>query len=316
MTSKSFLKRGFRFFLRPVLSIALLGALAYSIGSAEIVSGMQTVRWDFLALVVAILASHVLFVTPRWASILSSLGYPLHSSSLIGSVFTGFLFNQVLPTGVGGDAFRVWRANQLGVPLEVGIHSVLLDRAAGVLVVLAGTAILLPFARSDVRATLLLPVGILMAGCICLSMALWSFGALQSVALSVLVRVQVIVAEFNASVRLLIRRPGMMLLILGLSAIGQLIVVAAIGFLAVAMNIDISLLDLTIISFGATLAGTIPISIAGWGLREGAVVFLFSLYGVPAGTAFTVSILFGASLLIASAPGALTLLRAGRTRPV
>ena len=62
------------------------------------------------------------------------------------------------------------------------------------------------------------------------------------------------------------------------------------------------------ISFGAMLAAAIPISLAGWGVREGALVFLFGLYGVPAGTAFAISILFGACLVIASAPGILVLI--------
>src|SRR5436190_1580449 len=41
------------------------------------------------------------------------------------------VFNQVLPTAVGGDVVRAWRCHQLGPSLAVAIRSVLLDRVCG-----------------------------------------------------------------------------------------------------------------------------------------------------------------------------------------
>jgi hypothetical protein len=51
-------------------------------------------------------------------------------------VFVGFFFNQVLPTGVGGDAVRAWRCSRVGIGLGTAIRSILLDRACGYLVLL------------------------------------------------------------------------------------------------------------------------------------------------------------------------------------
>ena len=76
------------------------------------------------------------------------------------------------------------------------------------------------------------------------------------------------------------------------------------------MGISLPALDLALITFISTLAATVPISIAGWGIREGALVYLFGLYGVRPETAFAVSILFGFALTLSSAPGALFILRA------
>jgi uncharacterized protein (TIRG00374 family) len=135
------------FTIRTALSGLLIGGLIYHIGSSAIIDEMQSVRWQILALVIALLAGHVLIVTPRWASILRALGYRISSFTLVGSVFLGFLFNQLLPTAVGGDVIRAWRARQLGVPWSVAIHSVLFDRASAVLVVFVGASLLLPFAE-------------------------------------------------------------------------------------------------------------------------------------------------------------------------
>ena len=132
--------------IRAILSISLIAALAYHIGSGEIIGRLRTVSWQALAGATLVLATSVFLVTPRWAVILSVLGFRTSWNALIGSVFLGFLFNQLLPTAVGGDVLRAWRAKQLGAPWETSIYSVLLDRATGVLISLLGAAALLPVA--------------------------------------------------------------------------------------------------------------------------------------------------------------------------
>jgi hypothetical protein len=52
------------------------------------------------------------------------------------------------------------------------------------------------------------------------------------------------------------------------------------------------------------LIAMIPISVAGWGLREGAFVLVFGLLGVPAAVCLTVSVTLGIAVLIAYAPAA------------
>jgi uncharacterized membrane protein YbhN (UPF0104 family) len=56
----------------------------------------------------------------------------------------GLFFNQVLPTGVGGDAVRAWRCRKLGIDLGAAIRGILLDRFCGYLVLVAVYAASLP----------------------------------------------------------------------------------------------------------------------------------------------------------------------------
>ena len=139
-------KRSFGSIIRAILSISVIVVLVYHIGSGEIIGRLRTVSWEALAGATLVLATSVLFVTPRWSVILSVLGFRISWRALIGSVFLGFLFNQLLPTAIGGDVLRAWRAKQLGAPWETSIYSVLLDRATGVLFSLLGAAALLPVA--------------------------------------------------------------------------------------------------------------------------------------------------------------------------
>ena len=49
----------------------------------------------------------------------------------------------------------------------------------------------------------------------------------------------------------------------------------------------------------------VPISLAGWGIREGAMVGLFMLAGADKSQILAVSILYGITLIISSLPGGL-----------
>jgi uncharacterized membrane protein YbhN (UPF0104 family) len=49
-----------------------------------------------------------------------------------------------------------------------------------------------------------------------------------------------------------------------------------------------------------SLAQLIPVSIAGWGVREGAVVSLFALMGLDPSISLVVSLLWGRSIVLAA----------------
>jgi uncharacterized membrane protein YbhN (UPF0104 family) len=307
MRSHSF-KRKFGLLVRSVLSIALIGGLAYHIGTREIFVQINAIRWQTMTLVVIVLASNVLIVTPRWALILAALGHKIRSATLIGSVFLGFLLNQLLPTAVGGDVLRALRARELGVPLDLAVHSVLIDRAVGVLVSLVGAAALLPFAETSVRQSLDWIVGAVAAAAIIGFFVLWALCRLPTLPIPVNGGLQRGLVGLRRSAWTLVTTPGAGPPIFMLAILGQFLLVVAVWLFANELHIAVAPTDITIITFVSTLAAAIPISIAGWGVREGTLVFLFGLYGIPPDVSFALSILLGASLALASAPGALVLL--------
>jgi len=296
--------------IRLVLSVGLIGGLVYHIGSADIMAQLSRVRWPVVAFVILVLASSVLVVTPRWTVILTALGYRLRWSKLVGSVFLGILFNQLLPTIVGGDVLRALRVRSLGVPLDVSIHSVLLDRATGVLVSLVGAAALLPFAHPHTgQTTLRWIIGVAavigISGCV----VLWGLGHVRILKIPFVGRMQRELISLGRSASALAGNPSAAAAVFLLACANQSLPIVAIWLLAGDLLVSLPLVDIAFITFVASLAATLPISVAGWGIREGALVFLFGLYGVQPQTAFTISVLYGASLAISAAPGALVLLR-------
>jgi hypothetical protein len=53
------------------------------------------------------------------------------------------------------------------------------------------------------------------------------------------------------------------------------------------------------------LVTSLPISVAGWGVREGAMVVAFGYVNVPAESAFAMSVLFGLTMLMSGIPGSI-----------
>jgi glycosyltransferase 2 family protein len=309
-------KRSFGSIIRAILSISIIGALVYHIGSGEIVGRLHTVTWEALAGATLVLATSVFFVTPRWSVILSVLGLRISWRALIGSVFLGFLFNQLLPTAIGGDVLRTWRAKQLGAPWEISIYSVLLDRATGVLFSLLGAAALLPVATFHQGQAQLGWVVAAVAGLLGIGLIImWAFSLFRHKPIPLFMGFHAALVGLHDSIWKFAKRPGAVLAIIVLAGLNQMLPVAAIFICAKAVGVSLPASDIALITFISTLAATIPISVAGWGIREGTLVYLFGLYGIRADTAFAVSILYGFALTLSSAPGAFFIWRMGSKPP-
>jgi uncharacterized membrane protein YbhN (UPF0104 family) len=78
----------------------------------------------------------------------------------------------------------------------------------------------------------------------------------------------------------------------------------AIVIICLSLNARLSLIDGFATVPAAMLIATIPLSINGWGLREGAMIACLALAGVQASEAFVASVLFGVGQFVVALPGA------------
>ncbi|MDA0241741.1 MAG: UPF0104 family protein, partial [Proteobacteria bacterium] len=62
------------------------------------------------------------------------------------------------------------------------------------------------------------------------------------------------------------------------------------------------------------LITTIPISVAGWGVREAAMQFALGFVGVDEQSAVILSLVLGVAILVASIPAAILWLKSGYRR--
>ena len=85
----------------------------------------------------------------------------------------------------------------------------------------------------------------------------------------------------------------------------------SILLIAIAIGLHASWWEILVLTPFPLFLSLLPISIGGWGVREGAIVVAFSLVGIGAAQSLAVSFAFGAAIIVASLPGAIVWLLSG-----
>jgi uncharacterized membrane protein YbhN (UPF0104 family) len=258
----------------------------------------------FVAATLVVLAAASAIVAARWHLILKANAASPGRGTLLKLVFVGLFFNQVLPTGIGGDAVRAWRCRKLGIGLGAAVRSILLDRACGYFVLIFLYASVLPslinfYPQTHQRVAI---VGVFSAGMV---------GLLALVTLDYLPRairrVRAIgpLIELSRESRRLLVNPKLGSAVLGLSVITIALTVIAFPLAADAVGSHLPLEDWIIIVPPVTLLQLLPVSLAGWGVRELALVVALGPFGVPAESALATSLLMGFCAILVGLPGSL-----------
>jgi uncharacterized membrane protein YbhN (UPF0104 family) len=225
----------------------------------------------------------------------------------------GVFFSQTLPSSVGGDATRIWLLGKQST-WRVAAYSVLLDRVIGVVALALLVVLCLPFTldlvRSPVGRAALLIIGF---GCIAAGVV---FVALSWQRLHFLRRwspTQHLAAAAGIAWSIL-RSPSSVITIFGLSIAIHLITALAAWCIARAVGADLPLLYALYLVPPVILLTVIPISIAGWGVREGAMVVAFGYAGLVESDGLITSLLFGVGYLLLGMVGALVWVLTGSDR--
>ena len=111
-----------------------------------------------------------------------------------------------------------------------------------------------------------------------------------------------------AAVLLAAAAGGAVLLLSAAAVAGHLVV-----FLVAAQSVGVDLTPQQLVPVGALvlLGAAVPLSLAGWGPREGVAAWAFTAFGSTAAVGLTVAVTFGVLALVATLPGVLVL---GRRR--
>ena len=89
-----------------------------------------------------------------------------------------------------------------------------------------------------------------------------------------------------------------------------------VWLIAQSVGVEISIGECLILVPVVVLFSMVPVSIAGWGIREGSMVVALGLVGVDRAPALAVSVLFGLALAVSGLPGAVLWLKSTQTTAV
>ena len=299
--------------LKAGVSLALVTILALTVDVSASWTVMGRLSPGVALAAAAMLAATTVITAARWWLVMAVLGSPIAIRQAVALMFMGNLFSQALPTSFGGDALRVWYARQRGAPYQAAISGVLLERASGLLglaaVVAAG--LLHMGARVDLLALRIL----LFAALPAIAGALVALALADRIALVGRVAALRPLAQLAVDTRRAIFVAPVFASLLALSVVGH--VTGGLTVYVLAQGLGVALAPGAAVALvpAVVLITLFPVSLAGWGVREGAMVLMLSFAGVRADAALALSVLFGLSLIVAALPGAVVWLM-WRVRPL
>ena len=287
------------------LSLALTTLMLYFVLRGidrRVISQLLTAQHgNLLAAAAVLIVSQIILGGLRWGTVLSAMckTRPPALLSLVAIFYASTFFN-ALPIGtVGGDIARVWLARRFSLSVRQIVLSVLLDRVLviGALIILA--VVTLPTVAHPLAARASF------AGVVILLAVAAGFLLLQPIERIVGrwrdVWLMSSVLHTSEELRLTMQRGGLLALVYAMLA-------AASGALAAycisrSLGIDVGLMAMIAVMSFVAFATALPISLAGWGVREVSLVALLGLLGVDREAALALSIEFGIICTLMSLPG-------------
>jgi uncharacterized membrane protein YbhN (UPF0104 family) len=281
--------------LRLAIGGTALWFLGRHVGAAPFEDGLRAVTWQAVVAAVTLTALTTVCSAWRWRVVARALGVDIGLPGAVCAYYRSLFLNSVLPGGVLGDAHRaVAHGRRTG---DVA-RAVAWERLCGQVIQAVVTAVVLLTLPSPARPALpYVLAGIAgVAGCAALVLC----GAARR-GRSRLTRVARAVA---ADLRRGLLAPGVWP---QLTLASVLVVAGHTATFVIAARVagcTAPLGELVALLMVVQTAVVIPLSIGGWGPREGAAAWAFAAAGLGAATGVTVATLYAVLMLAAVAPGA------------
>ena len=277
--------------VRLLGGVAILVVLAVQLGAEPFLDGLRST--DPVALLVALVvtAGTTWCCAWRWSLLSERLDVAVPVRTAYRLYYRSQLLNATLPGGVLGDLHRGIDHGRSSGALGRALRSVLWDRASGQAVQVALAILALLLVPAAVRADL---------GWLLLAVA----AALVAIAAMLPARVRrAAAAELREVVAARAVLPRVVLASV-LAAAGHVVV-----FVVVARSVGVtaSLPELAALGLVVLVAAALPLSVAGWGPREGAAAWIFGAAGLGTATGLSVAVAFGVVSVVATLPGLLAL---------
>ena len=279
-----------------VILIAIVWLLWRAVDWGEALSLLQSADVSWLVAAALALSAQTVLSALRWRITAAQLGIEISIPEALREYYLSQVVNQSLPGGVVGDASRAVRARgQAG--LLVSGQAVVFERLAGQMGLLAilGFGLLAALTvptGMDWPTWLVVPMFIAIIIVACIALGLWWQAATDTA-----------LGRSVQRFRYAVMGKDVWHLQVVLSLGTAICNVAAFAFCAASLGVALPVLAATALVPLILFAMVLPLSISGWGLREGAATVLFPLVGASPSAGLTVSVVFGLVFLSTVLPG-------------
>jgi hypothetical protein len=291
--------------IKILISVALLYLALRKVNLSELASRINFSSLGWIGLAIAVTFLQIFIGVLRWCQIGAECHAPLPTRQAMRFNLIGTFFNQTLPSSIGGDAVRLWLVARGGAGWRAATYSIFVDRAIGLIALAIIIVASLPWSYNLIgdpqgRSALLFVDFAALAG----GMGFLVLGALRWPWLKRWWGTHHIYACAVIANRVIFSRArGPKVAVLSLLVHVLAVVVAWCVVQSIAAPAGFSQVFQLIPPI--MLITMLPISIAGWGVREATMGLAFGYAGLMMSEGVNVSLLFGAVSFIVGAFGGL-----------
>jgi uncharacterized protein (TIRG00374 family) len=308
MNSKQ-LKYRISYALRLVIGFVLLWLLLSAIDLEEARRLFYNIRLDWIAAAAGLIAGLRALMSLRWKYVLASQGIDVPFLELLRITFIGTFFGHFMPGGVGIDLVRGYELVRLERRAADVATTLILDRFIGVwsmfAIALLGAIIatrsdgLSGFVAPLIVIQILFVVGWMLAGPLARR---WSAPTDPGETLKARIQAKLIAMAHSLTDAGRMRTIFPTVAALALTVqLGRCLMYFCIFR---AFSAEIAFLDCIALIPIVSVVTLIPISVAGLGVREGALVVLFGLVGVPEEISVSAGLVSHLLYVLVALPGA------------
>ncbi len=300
------MKRKLGTVLRIAISLGLLAFLIYRNKSnfSNMLGAIRDLNIYYLVAALVFYFIAISFIVFRWGILLKAHGYYISGLFLWQTALIGFFYNNLLPTSVGGDFYRVYDLKQnKSVPVNEGIASVVMERIIGTftsftLLVISYFLGLFGYLSKNAALGLLISILVIML----FFMVLFMPGIFRINVLlkkyRIFSRIRPRLKEFHEILISYRYKIKYLLISYLFSIIIQVFFLISYNSISMALGLELKFhIFIFVIPFVA-LASSVPITIGGIGIRENALVFAIASFGISQGRAILFSLMLLAIILI------------------
>lgn len=295
--------------LRVGITLVLIGLVLYWLDLRQFGDVLASSNWWWVVPATLLQLTLTLLSAKRWQAILTNFRIRTSLGSLIQLAFIGSFFNLCLPSAIGGDVFRAfYLSKRTARSMTTTLMSTLLERSGGLcalLMVGAAAALYWGLPAGSPVPGYLFPV--MIAVYLLINLALFH-SRLHRLFTRILKRLGLGRLEERMELvyeglRTLIRNRGALVEVLAVSLVIQLGSVAVVWTVSHALPLQQPLPVFLVLIPIINLSIMVPVTINGFGLREGLYFLLFAALGVPEEQAVALSLLNTLAVALAALPG-------------
>jgi uncharacterized membrane protein YbhN (UPF0104 family) len=275
-----------------LISAALLYLALRKVNFYELASRFNVASLGWIGLAIAVMFLQIFIGVLRWREISAECGAPLGTAQAMRYNVIGTFFNQTLPSSIGGDAVRLWLVARGGAGWRAATYSVIIVASLP----WSYALITDPHGRSALLlvdfAALAGGVGFLILGRLPWPWLKHWWGTHHLHACSVIANHVIFSRERGPKIAVL-------------SALIHVLAVVVAWCVVQSIAAPVVFGQIFQLVPPVMLITMLPISIAGWGVREATMGLAFGYAGLMTSEGVNISLLFGAVSFVVGAFGGL-----------